>query len=92
MSFAAYGVRPFLFESGKTPARVMTKAIQNLQPVLYALKACVLVIELGLGELSETGEHLRKRLLRVNEHRPFPVAQNKVVGCLTAGRLALPCT
>jgi len=70
---------------------VVAKAVQHMQSVLRALKACILAIKLGLGELLETGEYLLKRFLRVNEHRPFPVAENKVVGRLTSGGLALSC-
>jgi hypothetical protein len=79
-----------LLQGGKTLARVMTKAIEDLQPLLRVRKACGLAIKIVLGELLETGEHLRKRLVRIHEYRPFAVTQNKVVRRLMAGGLALP--
>jgi hypothetical protein len=69
---------------------MVAKAVQHAQPLLGALKACVLAIKVELLELLETGEHLPKRLARINEHRPFAVAQEKVVRSLMAGGLALP--
>jgi len=50
-----HSVSPGLLQSGKTPAGVMTKAVQHAQPLLRALKAGVLAIKVGLVELLETG-------------------------------------
>jgi hypothetical protein len=48
-------VSPGLLQGGKALAREMTKAIEDLQPLLRLLKACVLAIKILLGELLETG-------------------------------------
>lgn len=68
----------------------MAKAVQHPQPLLCVPKTCVFAIKVVLGELLETGEHLLKRFLRINEHRPFPIAEEKVMRRLTSGGLPLP--
>ena len=77
--FAAHGCSPFLLQGGETTARLVAKPRQHLQPLLRCVKPSILLIKVVLLELLAALQHLLKRLLRVNEDRPLPVAEDKVV-------------